>query len=1099
MKSKKNNSTAGRESEISSVLPVVVNNKTSKKRADKNGHNQSAVITDEWDASHTKSPDKNGNPANKKKKGSPAKAQLTLLNQQLASLNEQLTAATQYAASIITCIKEPLLVLNETLHVKTANDAFYKTFGLNENDTAGKLIYELDNNQWNIPALQTLLQEVLLKKKSFNDVDVTYNFSGKGRQTFLLNAHEINGAAAAEKNILLTIKDITEKVMVQKNEKEYIQKLTSVFKLAPALICTLRGSEHVYEIANESYLNFVGNRNIIGKPVIEVIPEIEGQGYIELLDEVYKTGKPYIGNEMPAKVVKDNGRRQDGFLNFVIQPLLDANGKTEGIFINAVDVTEQVLARKKIEESEHRYAHMIYTSPSLIAIFKGKDMVIEIANDAILESWGKGKNIIGKSLFEVIPESVEQGFDKMLLSVYKTGEPVYAYETPITLIRNGKPELVYYNFNYQAQRNLNGVTEGVAVIANEVTSQALLNLKIKASEEQFRLLVLQAPVAICVLRGENYIIEVINESMIEIWDRTMEQALNKPAFDVLPELKEQGFKELLDNVYHTGERFVADELPITLKRKGKLENAFVKFIYEPLREADGTITGVMALAHEITEQVLSRKKIEESETKFRTLIEDAPVATCLFTGREMTVEVANDIMIGYWGKDKSVIGKPLEDAVPELKGQPFLKILDDVFTTGKTYHSNNARAELKIGGVLGTYYFDFTYKPILNAVGEVYGIMDMAVDVTEQVLARKKIEESEAHFRRLSDLMPAKISNANKNGDVTYFNKQWIDFSGYSFEELKDFGYHKMLHPDELEEFQTRFKKAADTGTVLEMEMRFKNKKGEYKWHLNLASPVLDENGEIKMWVGVTTEIQKIKEEEERRGDFIKMVSHELKTPVTSIKGYVQLLLMIVEDEKDAVFPAPVKSSLIRIDKQILKLTRLIAEMLDLSRIESDSLELQKEIFSINDLAAEAVEDIVSINASHTILLKQEFACNVFGDRDRIGQVMINFITNAIKYSPNNNNVEVTVYKGEKNEVAVSVQDFGVGIDKEEHKKIFERFYRVGGKSEQTFPGFGIGLFISHSIIGKHNGSIRTESEQGKGSTFTFTLPVAQENNPQNG
>src|SRR5664279_4516483 len=98
------------------------------------------------------------------------------------------------------------------------------------------------------------------------------------------------------------------------------------------------------------------------------------------------------------------------------------------------------------------------------------------------------------------------------------------------------------------------------------------------------------------------------------------------------------------------------------------------------------------------------------------------------------------------------------------------------------------------------------------------------------VLARKKIEESEEHFRLMADLMPAKISNADAAGNVTYFNKHWLTFSGYTFEELRDFGYHKMMHPDELEEFQRRLQKAAETGTDSVMEMRFKNKEGDYIW-----------------------------------------------------------------------------------------------------------------------------------------------------------------------------------------------------------------------------------------------------------------------------
>ncbi|MBA2562109.1 MAG: PAS domain-containing sensor histidine kinase, partial [Chitinophagaceae bacterium] len=384
--------------------------------------------------------------------------------------------------------------------------------------------------------------------------------------------------------------------------------------------------------------------------------------------------------------------------------------------------------------------------------------------------------------------------------------------------------------------------------------------------------------------------------------------------------------------------------------------------------------------------------------------------------------------------------------------------------------------------------------PVVGEDGTYYAWSWTFRDVSEKKMQERKIKESEAHFRQMSDLMPAKISNAGINGNVLYFNNKWLDFTGLNFEELKDFGYHKILHPDELEEFQKRFQEAAETGTDLEMEMRFINKDGEYKWHLNRASPMKDENGNIKMWIGVTSEIQKIKDEEERKDNFVKMISHELKTPVTSIKGYIQILLMMLEGEKEIHNTLQVKNSLVRVDKMVSRLTRLITEMLDLTRIDESKLLLQNKLFNLNELVNETVEDIRYTNTKNPIVIYDDFTCNINADRDRIGQIIINFIGNAIKYSPNNDIIEVRIRNYGKNKVAVSVKDYGIGINKKDHEKIFERFYRVEGKEEKTFSGFGIGLFIAKSIIERHNGSITIESEKGKGSIFTFILPMAVAN-----
>ena len=307
-----------------------------------------------------------------------------------------------------------------------------------------------------------------------------------------------------------------------------------------------------------------------------------------------------------------------------------------------------------------------------------------------------------------------------------------------------------------------------------------------------------------------------------------------------------------------------------------------------------------------------------------------------------------------------------------------------------------------------------------------------------------------------------------------------------------------------------------------------RNKEGEYRWHFAQGEPIRNEKGEIIKWIGAFTDIHDQKTIAERlenlvtertrelkeknyelqrsidllhsqelkdvqKNNFIAMASHELKTPITSIKGYVQLLLTAFDNQKQegqSLSPLLVRSSLISVDKQITRLTRLISELLDLSNIETGTLKLRKDKFSLNELAIETVEDILYTNTTHTINLLHDFKCYVHADKDRIGQVMINFLTNAIKYSPNSDKIDVRIHRTANGEVAFSVKDYGIGIEKEEQRKIFDRFYRAKGREEQTYPGFGIGLFIAHEFVQKHGGQMMVESEKGKGSVFTFTLPI---------
>ena len=315
----------------------------------------------------------------------------------------------------------------------------------------------------------------------------------------------------------------------------------------------------------------------------------------------------------------------------------------------------------------------------------------------------------------------------------------------------------------------------------DITKDIQSRRKITEGENKsriFQTMVEQAPMAIGLLNTRDMIIEIGNDRIFEVWGKD-KSVTGMRLIDALPEIKDQVFMQLLENVYDTGVPYFGNGVLAKLECKGILKDVYFDFVYTPLRDHSDEITGIMVLATEVTEQFMARKDLEASEAKFRSLIEEAPVAICLFTGPDMTVELANQPMVGYWGKDMSVIGKPLSEAIPELEGQPFHQILNDVFTSGKTYSSKNALVLLEVDGVLGNYYFDFTYKPLFNNAGEVYAIINMSMDVTKQVLAKKALEESEAKLRSVIASAPAAIGLfVGRDLIVEMPNQAFIDIVG---------------------------------------------------------------------------------------------------------------------------------------------------------------------------------------------------------------------------------------------------------------------------------------------------------------------------------
>ncbi len=537
------------------------------------------------------------------------------------------------------------------------------------------------------------------------------------------------------------------------------------------------------------------------------------------------------------------------------------------ILLSIQDITERKKAHLKVEESEHRYHNMIYSSPSMIGIFKGEDMVIEIANDAILDSWGKGKDIIGKSIFSVLPEIIFQGFDKLLLNVFKTGKPFHSFETPVRLLRHGKEELIYYSFVYQPQRNVNGEVEGVAVIANEVTPQAILNIKIKESEE---------------------------------------------------------------------------------------------------------------------------------------------------------------------------------------------------------------------------------------------------------------------NFRQLAELVPQKISKADASGNFFFYNQNWITYSGMSLDSLKDNGWSKIMHPDELEEVTKRWQHSIKTGKDFEMELRLLNKRGEYKWHLSRAFAVKDDNGKIVKWLGAATEIQEQMELREALENAVKertnelsaanaslldknkelqkmnkelesfayVSSHDLQEPLRKIQTFAGRIL----DSENEKLTGNGKKYFRIMQESASRMQTLIEDLLTFS-----GLSTAERKFEIHDLK-EIIEKVKTelketIDLKHATIEVDEL-CPVNIIVFQFHQLMQNLISNSLKFSRPNHPLHIAVKsrlvdgsKLKKHQLSsqikychISVTDNGIGFEKKFYGKIFEVFQKLHSKDE--YAGTGIGLAIVKKIVANHNGLITVTSKLNKGTTFDIYIPA---------
>lgn len=228
---------------------------------------------------------------------------------------------------------------------------------------------------------------------------------------------------------------------------------------------------------------------------------------------------------------------------------------------------------------------------------------------------------------------------------------------------------------------------------------------------------------------------------------------------------------------------------------------------------------------------------------------------------------------------------------------------------------------------------------------------------------------------------------------------------------------------------------------------------------------------------------------EQRKDDFLSVASHELKTPLTTIKGYMQILERLLPKDADEKLREVVGKS----TKHIERLNTLIKELLDVSRIQTGNITLHRERFDFDEMVRETADTIQNVSPKHRLLISGSTGIDYEGDESQLSQVVSNLLSNAIKYSPDSANIEVNLARV-SDYVKFSVTDFGVGISPDDQRKIFERFYRASD-TQKNYPGMGIGLYICEQIVSHHGGNLWVDSEHGKGSTFNFTLPIKQKTN----
>ncbi|UOQ76559.1 PAS domain-containing protein [Hymenobacter sp. 5516J-16] len=575
------------------------------------------------------------------------------------------------------------------------------------------------------------------------------------------------------------------------------QRFYEVLMALPAQVATYHGPNHVYNFVNTSYQRRFPTQALPGRSLREVLPEAEAQGVLAVMDRVYQTGEASYQQELEVWLdFNGSGQPQQLFLNLFFHPLRDTQGRVDGLLDFSYDVTEQVQARRQVEqlnqglearvqertgevqaaraetEAQRQLLQSVLTqAPVAIGVFQGEDLVVAQANIWLCAMWGyEPAQVLGKPLLEGVPELRGQGFEDLLREVGRTRIPFTGTELPATLRQdNGELETHYFNFVYQPLYGPAGELLGVLNIATDVTTQVearqqavVLQAEILAAaqrqvaeREMFYQVFEQTPAAVCIQRGPEHRFEYVNPAYQALFpDRVF--VGHTPA-QALPEAVEYGFVTLLDRVYHTGESYFGEALPLVVRNAadGPVRTIYSSFTYQAYRE-NGAIVGITTFAYDVTEQVLAKQQVARSRESLDLALAAGQMGTWHLDLRTDTSvrTVQHDRLFGYphllpeWG---------YEQFVSHIVGEDQLAVavaFDQAGTTGALHFEARIRrtdGALRWIEVRGSVFYDDDHQPLRMA--------GVVMDITERRQAHQQLE-----------LVTQQLATANQ--DLNHTNEQ---------------------------------------------------------------------------------------------------------------------------------------------------------------------------------------------------------------------------------------------------------------------------------------------------------------------------------------
>jgi len=930
------------------------------------------------------------------------------------------------------------------------------------------------------------------------------------------------------------------------------EDLHNAVRLAPIGICILNADTLIAESVNDKFLEVAGKPYdaIYGRFYWDAFAEARSF-YEEALDGVVQSGEAYYAEEVELMLIR-HGREEMIFVTFVYAPVKNKEGTVTKIAIWVLENTKQVeerqrveIARTAVQKERDRLNSFFMQAPAGICILDGPDLVYGLVNPAYQQLL-PGRKLLVSPIFEALPELVGTPLQEVLLTVYRSGE---AYEInelliPVAEYEGGPTKDRYFSFNYQVRRDENDRIDGILVFVFEVTGminvQQDLQKAREQSEQQKRVYetVTSGTPDLMYVFDLDYRFTYANSALLSMWGKTYDNAVGKGLLEngyepwhaemherEIEQIKmtKQALRGEVSFPHATlGRRTYDYILTPVLNERGEVEavagttrditerkqweeilahsSEELQAINEEMaatneeqaasnEELASTNEELIATNDElafVNQQLLeARQKIEESEVALRLAIEAANFGTWFIHSvtREFITDARLKELFGYYPEESLSIEQALAQITEEYRGFVTTRLENAIYHNGDydvTYpviglHDNRLRWLRAIGNLKA------------DPSGAFSAFTGMVMDITEQYLAVKNVERAEESLRMAIDAAGLGSYYINVIDRIFYPSAKLKEFFGFAPEEEVPYeAAINQIHPDYRQAAADLVEAAITKGVKFDMEYPIiGHNDGKIRWVRGIGTVQPDENGINRYFTGVLHEITEQKQDEVRKNDFIGMVSHELKTPLTSLTAIIQVANTKLKSSEDSFLSGAMEKA----NVQVKRMSSMINGFLNISRLESAKLLIDKQDFDLDELIDDIVKETALSVSSHVVKFQPCHGLLVHADQDKIGSVITNLISNAVKYSPKGKVIEVQCGVME-DKVQVSVRDEGMGLKPQDQEKVFDRYFRVESNHTQHISGFGIGLYLSAEIIHRHDGKIWVESESGKGSTFYFSLPL---------